>query len=129
MLTVLGLISLFLPVIYVLSDGFREKGGTDKALEEVQARIAQKESEKALDVINRRRDSPLTVGGLVTVVDAPATRDVGAAGQMATLLRAVTRTPEGVDVIGTQFMDAAVYVSVPEMGTYLWLYPDLVSSA
>ena len=121
-----GLILFFLPVIYLLVDGFGEKDARLKELDEIQGRLAEKDSETALLVINNLRDLPISVGDIVKIADVAATRTVGVSGKIGTVIRATTSSFTQVEVIGTRFSDAAVCVLVEDLGKRFWLYPDLI---
>ncbi len=127
MLTVLGLIAFFLPVAYLISEGFQESDSQNKELDHIRARHEEKESEKVLEVINSTRDVPLFIGDVVLVANTPATREIGAAGMHGTILRAATPSTSEIEPVGTRFSDAAVNIFVDELEKPYWFYADMVS--
>ena len=128
MLFAIGIILALLPIIYLLVEGFQEEDDRQRKLDQIQVRLSEKDSEKALDVINNLRDYPICIGDLVKITDAPATRAIGASGKYGVVLQAAIPSTKELEIVGTSFADAALSVFVDDLNKRVWLYPDLVTN-
>lgn len=120
-----GFIFSLLGVIYIFAEEFRGRDARSKQLQQIQNRLAEKETAIALGMINDLRENPIRIGDRVNIADMPATRDAGLSGKTGIVVRAARLSEISANVVGGRFSNVAVNVRVHENGDH-WLYSDSV---